>query len=914
MGTGDRDPRAFLVTGREAFVRRLRAWCLRFAALFHKEQQDCELAEELESHLQMHIEDYLRSGMSPAEAHRRAVIKLGGVEQVKEQYREQRSIAWLETLQQDVRYGLRLVRKNPGLTTVVILTLALGIGPNTAVFSIVNSMLLRPLPVTNPSQIVVPFVWQKGDSLQREFSVLDYRDIESGTAEAFSGFVGQRELVDGLSVNGKAERVMDLYVTGNFFSILGIKPALGRFILPSEGDKALADSVMVLGYSYWKTRFGGDPDIVGMMVSVDGQPITVVGVAPEGFYGVNPWANVEGYLPLGMAPISGVDANDFMTDRGYRAVSLLGRVRDGVSLREAATSLSVEAARLSRDHATEDADLRLLLFRETSTRLGDPRTGTLPLVSAIFFGLAGLVLLLACSNVANILLVHATVRAGEMAVRAALGATRVRLIRQLLIEGALLALGGGIAGIAIGWLASAAASSVNVETDLPLRLDFSFDWRVLAYAFVCTLIVAAVVGIVPAIQVSRRKLISILQGSGRANTGTGNRIRSALAAAQVAGSMMVLIVAGLFTHSLSQAQRTSLGFEPKYVLNFTMDPLMAGYHRAQGSSFFKNLLERLRVLPGVQSASTAFSAPMSYMTIGDSLTISGYEPPAGQPRPRARYNTISSNYFETMRIAVLEGRVFTDADDENADRVAMVNDAFVKHYWPGQDPIGRTFEMTSAAHQSIRVVGVAADVRYEGIAGPVAPYIYIPFLQRPWDDSWQIIQIRTARSPESMIPEVERFLASFAPDQPVWDVQTMNQALYTLPGLLVFQAGAGLAACLGIIGLILTIVGVYGINSYAVTQKTREIGIRMALGARPDDIWKMILRRGIFIVFIGLIVGLVAALVAARLIGRFLIVTPTDAATYLTVSALMTLVTLAACYIPARQAMRVDPAEALRHE
>ena len=895
-------------------MRRMRAWCMRFAALFRKEHHDRELAEELESHLQMRIEDNLRAGMEPEEARRQALIKLGGIDQAKEKYRDRRGIPLFDALLQDVRYGLRILRKNPGFASVVILTLALGIGPNTAIFSMVNSMLLRPLPVADPTRIVEPFIQQRGSSLQQEFSVPDYRDIESESSDAFSGFMAQRELVDGLGLNGKAERVMDLYVTGNFFSLLGIKPALGRFILPSEGERVLADPVMVLSYSYWKTRFGGDPDIVGKIVSIDGQPVTVVGVAPEGFFGVSAWANIQGYLPLGMAPISGADPNDFMTDRGYRAVTILGRLRPGTNLRQAEASLTVTAERLSKDHATEDAGLRLPLFPEPSTRLGDPRTGTPLLVSGLFFGLAALVLLLACMNLANILMMHATVRQREMAVRSALGAGRGRLIRQLLTEGALLALASGFAGITLGWLASSAASSVHVETDLPLRLDFSFDWRVLTYALVSTLIVGVIVGVAPAIQVSRGNLSSILHESGRSTTGSGERVRSALVVAQVGGSLMLLIVAGLFTHSLSQAERSNLGFDPNYVINFTMDPLLTGSHRSQGTSYIKNLLDRLRVSPGVVSATTAFSAPMSYMTIGDALTISGYERPSGQPPPRVRYNMISSDYFETMRIVLTKGRSFTDADDDSADHVAIVNEAFAKRYWPGQDPIGRTFKMASDPQHTARVIGVAADVRYQDVTSPIDPYFYVPFLQRAWDDSWETVQIRTARSPETMIPELEHVLASIAPGQPVWDVQTMNQALYTLPGLLIFQAGAGLAAFLGAIGLILTIVGVYGVNSYAASQKTREIGIRMALGARPAEIRKMILRRGILTVCMGLIVGLAAAFAAARVIGRFLIVPPTDPPTYLIVSVVLALVALVACYIPARRAMRVDPMVALRHE
>jgi len=294
-------------------MRTLRSWLWRLVGLFHKKPRNLEIAAELESHLQLHIDDNLRAGLTPQEARRRAVLALGGVEQTKEAYRDRRGFPVLEAFSQDVRFGLRMVRKNPGFTVAVVLTLALGIGANTAIFSMVDSMLLRPLPVKDSAEMIVPYIQQKGNSLRRSFSVPDYRDIEKAGASVFSGLTAQRELVDGLGLNGRADRVLDLYVTGNFFSILGIKPAIGRLLLESEGERVLADPVIVLGYTYWKTRFGGDPNIIGQKVSVDGQPITVVGVAPEGFYGVNPWGTIQGYLPLGMAPISGVDANDFLS-------------------------------------------------------------------------------------------------------------------------------------------------------------------------------------------------------------------------------------------------------------------------------------------------------------------------------------------------------------------------------------------------------------------------------------------------------------------------------------------------------------------------------------------------------------------------------------------------------------------------
>jgi len=895
-------------------MRTLRSWLWRLVGLFHKKPRNLEIAAELESHLQLHIDDNLRAGLTPQEARRRAVLALGGVEQTKEAYRDRRGFPVLEALSQDVRFGLRMVRKNPGFTVVVVLTLALGIGANTAVFSMVDSMLLRPLPVKDSTEMIVPYIQQKGNSLRRSFSVPDYRDIENAGASVFSGLTAQRELVDGLSLNGKADRVLDLYVTGNFFSILGIKPALGRLLLESEGERVLADPVIVLGYTYWKTRFGGDPNIIGQKVSVDGQPITVVGVAPEGFYGVNPWGNIQGYLPLGMAPISGVDSNDFITNRRYRLVTVLGRLRPGVSLRQAQSFLSVIAERLSKDHPTEDAGLRLALFPELSSRFGDPRTGTLTLVSGVFLGLASVVFLVSCFNVVNILNAHSRTRRSEIAVRAALGAGRNRLIRQLITEGALLAVGGVIVGIILSSWVCSSARSVNVRTELPLRLDFSFDWRVFIYAFASTLVMGAIVGIAPAIRVSRENLHATLHGAGPGISQKNNRARGALVVAQVAGSMLLLVVAGLFTRSLFGAEHANLGFDPKNVVNFTMDPLLVGYHRAQSIEFFKSLVDRLRVLPGVVSVSTAYSSPMGYITIEDALTISDYQSPVGLP-PIVQYNPISPNYFETMHIAMREGRSFTGADDDNASHVAIINEAFARQYWPSQDPIARTFKMAGDPQHIVKVVGVVADVRYRDIVGPVAPYFYIPFLQRPWDDSWETVHIRTTRSPESMIAELQRTLPSFAPGQPVWDVENMNEALYTLPGLLTFQAGAGVAALLGTLGLILTIIGLYGVISYDASTRTHEIGIRMALGAQRRDVLRLVLEQGAKLALIGAVLGLTAALALTRLMRGLLYgISATDPATFAGVAILLVVVALLACYIPTRRAMRVDPLVALRHE
>ena len=819
----------------------------------------------------------------------------------------------METLLQDIRYGVRMLTRNPGFMIVAIITLALGIGANTAVFSMVDGILLRPLPVQDPAQITVLAYQQQKGSIHTQFSVAAYRDIRSQSSEVFSDVFAYQVDLDGLSVDGKADRIVTSYVSGNFFSALGIRPEVGRFILPSEGETLGADPIMVLSYSYWKTRFGGDPAIVGRKVSVDGHPITIVGVAPRGFVGIFPFLSIQGYLPLGMLEMGGAP-EDFMTNRQIRNLPVLGRLRPGTRLQEAQASLSVIGRRLSQQYPEVEKDLSLQVYPELRARPQPDPNNTLLVISGLFLSLTALVLLLACVNVANILLVRATVREREMAIRAALGAARFRLVRQLLTESVLLALLGGIGGIFLGYWGSSALASLNFQTDLPVHLDFGFDWRVFGYATAAAMLTGIIVGLVPAIRASRGNLAAILHEGGRGVVGGKNRLRTGLVVAQVAGSLVLLIIAGLFARSLGKAQNTNLGFDPDHVLNLTMDPLEIGFNQQQTRDFYKSVLTRVGSLPGVVSASTATATPMGYYNNNDTLTIEGYQPPAGQPLPSATYNIISIDYFRTMQIPMLRGRAFTDADGENAQYVAILSESMAKKFWPDADSIGRQFQMNTDAKHSMVVVGVVKDVRYQGVTGVVAPVFYAPFVQHQPGNSLQFLQVRTGAAPETMIPEIERAIQSLAPQLPVFDVETMRQALYTLNGLLVYRVGAGLAAVLGVLGLILAIVGVYGVVSYAASQKTHEIGVRMALGAQPTDILKMVFGEGLFIVAIGLGVGIALALAAAQVVGKFLTVSAMDPVTYVAVSAILTIVALAACYIPARRAMRVDPMVALRYE
>jgi len=818
------------------------------------------------------------------------------------------------TFLQDLRYAARMLWKNPGFTVIAILTLALGIGANTAIFSIVDSFLLRPLPVKDPGELVVLACEQNQGPLQEQLSYADLLDIREQTASVFTDVTGASVGLDGLSLNGHADRIVTLYVTGDYFGALGLKPALGRLILPSEGKEIGADPVLVLAYSYWKSRFNADPNVVGRKVTLDGHVITVVGVAPEGFHGTQNIIDPGGYLPLGMATIEGgSNATDYMVNRNVRGTAILARLKQGVSLAQAQAALRVVSQRLAQQYPETEKGLSVLVFPERLSRPSPSKDNSIVLVSALFMALSGLVLVLACVNVANILLVRGTIRQREMAVRAAMGAARSRLIRQLLTESVFLALLGGLAGILFGLWGSSVISRIDLKTSLPIYLNFDFDWRIFAFAFAAALLTGVVVGVVPAFRLSRGNLSSILHEGGRSVAGGRQFLRSALVVAQVGGSLMLLIVAGLFTRSLQHAQRADLGFNPVHVLNLTMDPNEIGFTEAQGRVFYKQLLERVRALPGVDSASLALAIPMGYYNNADIPLVPGFETPAGQPPPTIFFSQISPGYFKTMSIGMDHGREFSPADDENTPYVAIVNHTLAEKFWPHQDPVGRQFKLSSDQSHIITIVGVAKDSRTFGIKGDMKPYFYVPWTQNY--SSLLTLQVRAASDPEAIGPEIVKEIGALAPDLPVFDVQPITRSMQGANGFLIFQFGAAVAAGLGVLGLLLALVGVYGVVSYSASQRKHEIGIRMALGAQPLEILQMVLRQGIGIIATGLIVGLLITFAAARGVGYFLIgVSPTDPLTYVSVSSLLLFVALVACAVPAWRAMRMDPLVALRHE
>jgi putative ABC transport system permease protein len=661
--------------------------------LFRFHRRDADLDQEVQSHLALLTDENLRAGMSAQEAQRAARMELGGLEQVKEQVREQRIGNWLNSVLSDIRYGLRQLRKNPSFTAVAIFTIALGVGANTAIFGIVNWVLIRPLPVANPEQITYLAYQQKGaEGWSNGFSYPDLEEIRTQAASTFSGIAGdQAGQMVGLNVDGKTQPMWADFVTNNFFDVLGVRPAPGNLTLLSTESFGGSDPALVLSDSFWKKQLGGDPGIVGKKALVNGHAVIIIGIAPPDFPGLTSWMNTQGYLPLGMATIETGVKDDFLADRRARNLLLIARLHSQTRLREVQPLLDLIANRLTQQHHESDGAISLHAFRlGPSGPSGDPLADPLPKIAWLFLLLAAFVLVLACVNVGNLVLVRGTARQREMAVRAALGAARGRLIRQSLTESLLIALLGGTAGILVGIVANHALSSIQLGADLPFVIDPHVDWRVFSYAFGAAIITAIVLGIAPAVRASGRALTGVMHKDGSARTDKSQRLRSVIVVVQVAASLTLLIVAGLFARSLAYVQRIDLGFDPHNVLNLTIDPHDIGYSQAQGLAFYNELRQRVRALPGVQSASLAFLVPMGSEVDGDDLQIPGY-PSADSSSLHARYNAVSEDYFKTMRIPLLQGRDFSDSDNESTPRVAIINEAMADRFWPGQSSIGRLF-------------------------------------------------------------------------------------------------------------------------------------------------------------------------------------------------------------------------------
>jgi predicted permease len=820
------------------------------------------------------------------------------------------------TLIQDLRFALRQLGRSPSFSITAVLTLALGIGANTAIFSLVNFLVLKPLPVENPQQIAGLALSQSQGPQLPYLSWQEFRQIRAQSKGSFSEVIAHALSLDGIAIQGQQpQRILTSFVSGNFFSMLGLKPAVGRLFLPSEGEVLGRDPVIVLSYDYWMEKFNGDPNVVGRPVTVDGHPLTIVGVGPKGFHGMQSFISVAAFMPMSEKTIEGTPA-EVLNKWENRGLNVYGRLLPGVSMKQASADLGVIAKDLTRQQPEIEKEIVLTALPEPSLRVttGDP--STMYVMGGLFLSLAAMVLLLACVNVANLVLVRATVREREMAIRTALGAKRSRLLRQMITESVMLAVMGGSAGVLLGMWASAALSHMDVHADIPIVLSFGFDWRIFLYSFGIALAAGVVVGIVPALRVAKANVNGALREGGRGVSSGRHWFRDSLVALQMAGSLVLLVVAALFVRSLNAMQTMDFGFNPDHVLNLALDPTKIGMSDAQARALTSNLLDRLHQLAGVEFASHASSVPMGYFGVGgDSVLIDGAAAPADPAQFGVGYNIVSPEYFQTMGIGLLRGRAFTDADNEQGRDVAVISESMARKYWPNQDPLGHTFRRASEKERKLEVVGIARDAEFQLFGGgKTRPFLYVPYAQHFAGNSLMAFQLRTKGDPLAMTATVEKTIHSVAPQLPIFEVQSMRQGLYTLNGLLLFQIAASLATIMGSLGLTLAVIGLYGVVSYAVSRRVHEIGLRMALGASRGSVFRMIYRQSLFIIGAGLGIGLIVAFGAARTVGSFVVVNVWDPTTFVAVGAVLALAALGSCYLPARRAMAVEPMTALRED
>jgi putative ABC transport system permease protein len=812
-----------------------------------------------------------------------------------------------------------MLRKNPGFTTIAVLTLALGIGANTAIFSMVDWLLFQKLPVEDPNSLTFLSFNRAGlTPNDTQFSFPEYQQLTEECGPQFNGMVavafsgtGQTG-PDGMTFQGKTQSVQALFATGNFFSFLGLKPSLGRFFRPDEGTTPAPDPVAVLSWGYWMSRFHGNSEIVGKSAAINGHLVTIIGIGPKGFVGPTPALHMQAYLPLNMMVVDAGIPNDFLLKGTTRPLYIFARLKRGTTPENVRPALNIAGQHLLAQYPRPDETPNGMRANPLRPPGLITYEGVNPLVrtAAMFFMLGILILLLACVNVANLLLVRATSRQSEMAVRSALGAARRRLIRQSLTESILLSLLGCCGGIVTGLMATRLLNSIHFPGSFPLSFSFGFDWLVFGGALAVALLSSLIAGIAPALQSSRADINHGLRDSGRSLTSRKQRLRNVMVAIQVAGSLTLLIIAGLFARSLQIAQHADLGFDPHELTNLAVDSNQIGYSQAKTETFYKDLLERSRALPGVQSASLAAVIPMGDTSIGGEIVIPEIQPVRGQPHPSALYNAVSTEYFQTLRIPLLRGRDIEERDNANAPHVAVINQAMADKYWPHQYPVGREFSVPEDLKHPIQVIGVARNIRLVDPYSPIDSAYFVPLAQRYFPTV--TLQVRSANMEitRQLLPLVE----SLAPGMPT-SAMTMTESLNGVNGLFLFRLGATLTAILGGLGLVLAAVGVYGVMSYSVSQRTHEIGIRMALGAQRGQILSLVGRQGLLVVIAGLGIGLPLAFGIGMLIRDFLIgIGAADPITYTFVSLLLAAVAMAACFIPAQRATRVDPTLALRNE
>jgi putative ABC transport system permease protein len=887
-------------------MKRMRRWLLRLGDLLRKERRERELVAEMESHLQMHVEDNRRAGMNPEEARRHALIKLGGVEQVKTNYREQQGLPLLELFFHDFRFALRLLRKNPGFTTIAVLTLALGMGATTTIFSVVNSVLLRPLPYQNHDLLLrVQETHSGAPAAGVTFSTFGltyatFLDLqrEAKTIENASAY---RQWAFNVTGGSEPQQVSGALVSGNFFNVLGSNALLGRTIQPEDDQPGGNNRVVVLSYGLWQTRFGADKKILGQALKVNAEPFTVIGVMPEGF---DYPAKSEVWCPL-------VPGSSLHNNRRAHLLTVLADRRRGESLGSVHGELTAFAESVEkRNPGADDPGLTLSVETLHKSLVAPVRPALVILLFAV-----GLLLSIACANVANLLLARTNARRKEIAVRLALGAGRARLAMLLLTESIFVSLLGGAAGL---FLAEAGLTLIRTQgsEDLPRFAEIVLDWRVFAFAFGVSILSGLFFGLAPALAGAKLNLNAPLKEGNWESSGPSLRLSNgALTVVQYILATILLAGAGLLGSSLLRVLRVNPGFNPERALTLQIFLSPEAYPEgdSKAATVLHEMLERVRALPGVRSAGVVSALPI---TGGPSteFVIEGRPAPHLGDEPGADIRVVDSEYFSTMGIPLLAGRSFTEHDNFSAARVMLINETLARQFWPNSNgnPIGQRITMRDwGPPLTGEIVGVVGDVKTNGLDAAVGPMIYWPYYQ--FGQIFNVMVVRTEGDPLRLVSAVKSGIWSVDKNQPVSRIQSFEQILSDSVArrrLYVVLLGvfAGVA-------LLLAATGIYGVVSYSVSQRTREIGIRVALGAERVDVVRLVIAQAARLVLAGEVIGILVALGLTRLMASLLFgIGAADPLTFGSVAIVLTAVALAACYVPARRATRVDPMVALRYE
>jgi predicted permease len=822
------------------------------------------------------------------------------------------------TLWQDLRYGLRMLLASPGFTIVAVVSLAIGIGANCAIFSFADALLLRPLPVARPAEVLTVGSRSSFEAFNASSLVSSYRDYVDirDRNKTFEGLAAFSYLTVGFASDPtETPKIkMGMMASSNLLPLMGVEPAIGRTFRPDEDQVPGRDAVVVLGRTMWEQEFGSDAGVLGRSVRINGAAFTVIGVAPGSFTGMNQVVRSDFFVPLMMSPkVINDKKTASLEARDVRNLRLKGRLKPGVSQAQAQSELTVIAADLERAYPVTNKNQQFFVNTELQARVAeDPPDATLV---AMLATLAIGVLLVACGNVAGLLTSRAPVRAREMALRLAIGAGRGRLVRQLITESLLVAVAGGVLGLGVGYAGMILFRQIEIPTDLPIALPFQMDRRALVFSLAVAVASAVIFGLVPAMQASRTDLTAIMKASDAVAPGRRRRWgRALLASGQVAVSVVLLVVAMFMYRGFRQELLVGPGYRTDHLMMMGFDTSLIRYTDAQSQQFFQEIAERARAVPGVKAVTMTTSIPMLNDTLGGApIAPEGFQFPPGKENTETLASRVDEYYFDAMGIPLVSGRNFSRRDDENAPRIAIVNQHLAQHYWPNQDPVGKRFRLKSANDAWVEIVGVAKTSKYIFIAEPPTDFLYLPYRQNTAQRMMLVAQ--STGDAAALAAPLRDVVHGLDVNMPLSNVRTMEQ-LYQMRAISIFNVLVTMVGAMGLMGLALSIVGLYGLVAYSATRRTREIGIRMAIGATAPTVLRMVLAQGVALALTGLVVGLAGSVGAGALLNAAF---PggndqRDLMALVLVAPVVLAVTVLATYIPARRASRVNPMEALRYE